>query len=129
MVIRSQTEAKRFFVEKIVAQARAEQVRISEAEYQMLSWSESDPEYVVDPGLPDRLASEISDEEYESKIAGLLERGLAAEVRTNSEAQDQWNQAADVLDQGDHYIGIMVDRAMASQQTRTQVKRWWEFWR
>jgi hypothetical protein len=125
-VVRTQTEAKRFFVEKVLAQARAEQVSISEAEQQMLSWSESDPDYVVDPGLPARFEAEISDEEYEAKIAGLLARKFASEVAERPDAKDQWQQAADVLNEGDHYMGILLDMAMADAPV---MRRWWEFWR
>jgi hypothetical protein len=55
----SQAGAKRFFVEKVVAQAQVEGVPLSAAERRMLSWSESDPDFVVDPQLPEQLTSEI----------------------------------------------------------------------
>src|SRR5688500_9313403 len=71
-MVQTQTEAKRFFVDKVLRQAHAEGVRLSEAEHQMLSWSESDPDFVVDPQLPGRLASEMSDEAYEKKIGERL---------------------------------------------------------
>ena len=79
-MVHTQTEAKRLFVEKVVMQARLEGVSLSDAERTMLFWSESDPDVVVDPQLPDRLAIEISDEEYEKKVTGLLARRFAAEV-------------------------------------------------
>jgi hypothetical protein len=66
----SQTEAKRFFVEKVVAQAQVESAPLSAAERRMLSWSESDPDFVIDPQLPEQVTSEISDEEYEKKSVG-----------------------------------------------------------
>ena len=115
--------AKRFFVAKVLAQAEAESVTLSDAERRTLSWSESDPDYVVDPDLPRQLASEISDEDYEKKIAGLLARRFAADVATRSEARREWQHAAGVLREGDHYILIMLDQAMGS------VKHWWQFWR
>src|SRR6058998_1047088 len=68
----SQSHAKRFFVDKIVAEAAAELRPLSDNERQMLSFSQSDPEFVVDPVLVDKLAAEISDEDYEAKVAGLL---------------------------------------------------------
>jgi hypothetical protein len=61
-MVRTQSEAKRFFVDKVVARARVERVSLSDAERQMLSWSESDPDFIVDPRLPQQLASEMSDE-------------------------------------------------------------------
>jgi len=64
-------EAKQFFVEKVLAQARAEHVRLSPAEQAMLRWSESDPTFEPDPTLVEKLATEISDEAYETEVADL----------------------------------------------------------
>ena len=121
--MQSQTEAKRFFVDKVLRQAHAEGVRLSEAEHQMLSWSESDPDFVVDPQLPRQLASEMSDEAYEEKIGGLLVRSFATDEAANPAAAEQWKQASEVLHQGDHYILVMLDEAIGGR-----LKRWWQFW-
>lgn len=123
-MVHSQTEAKRLFVEKVVMQARLEGVYLSDAERTMLSWSESDPDFIVDLQLPEKLATEISDQEYERKVTGLLARRFAAEVGQDPRAEAQWRQAADVLRQGDHYILIMLDAGVGSR-----LKRWWHFWR
>jgi hypothetical protein len=123
-MVHSQTEAKRLFVERVMMQARLEGVSLSDAERTMLSWSESDPDLVVDPQLPKTLAAEISDEAYERKISGLLVRRFAAEVDQDPGAEAQWKQAVEVLRQGDHYIIIMLDAAVGNR-----LKRWWEFWR
>jgi hypothetical protein len=120
----SQTEAMRFVVEKVVRQAELEGVPLSDAERKMLSWSESDPHYVADLQVPERLATEISDEEYEEKVAGLLGRRLAADIDAHPDAASQWEQAAGVLREGDHYITVMLDTAL-----RRRLKRWWQFWR
>lgn len=122
-MVRTQSEAKRFFVDKVVARARAEQVPLSDAERQ-ISWSESDPDFIVDPGLPPQLASEMSDEEYEKKVVGLLDRNFAADAEVSRERADQWKQAAAVLREGDHYILVMLDEAVGGR-----LKRWWQFWR
>ena len=123
-MVESQTEAKRFFVEKVLRQAQVEALLLSDAEQRMLSWSESDPDIVIDPHLPGRLAAEMSDAEYESKITGLLRRSFAADVAANPDDEAQWKQAAAVLHQGDHYILVMLDAAIGGR-----LKRWWQFWR
>jgi hypothetical protein len=122
-MIHTQREAKQFFVEKVVTQARLEGVPLSDVEHKMLSWSESDPELVVDPQLPERFASEISDEQYEKKVAGLLARRFAAEAADQA-TEAEWKQAAEVLHQGDHYILVMLDEAIGAR-----LKPWWRFWR
>src|SRR5438552_3273420 len=123
-MIQSQTEAKRFFVEKVIQRALAEGMPLSDAERQMLSWSESDPEFIADPQLADQLASEMSDEQYEGKIAGLLRRRFVEDIAVDPEAKGAWQRARSVLEQGDHYIAIIIDRAVGSR-----LKRWWDIGR
>ena len=108
----------------MLQRARTEGLELSDAQCRMLLWSESDPEFRADPRLVDELASQMSDEEYEAKIAGLLTRALAADLATDSHARDVWQQARSVLQQGDHYISIMIDRAVGAK-----LKQWWQFWR
>ncbi len=72
-MIQTQSDAKRIFVEKVLTEAQMEGVSLTEAERRMLSWSESDPDFKADPVLVEQLATEMSDEEYESKVARLLE--------------------------------------------------------
>jgi hypothetical protein len=123
-VFTSQGQAKRFFVDKIAAQAETEGIPLSEAERQMLSFSESDPEFAVDPALVEKLQTEISDEDYEAKIAGLLERSWKREVETDSDAESLYREAFTALSQGDHYLLIMINRAL-----RSHGRPWWAFWR
>jgi hypothetical protein len=101
-MITTQTEAKRFFVDKVMAQARTEGMSLTEAECEMLLWSESDPDIAIDPTLPQRLEREVSDAEYEKKIVGLIIRSFGADTRANPQAEDQWKHASGVLHQGDH---------------------------
>jgi hypothetical protein len=123
-MMHTQAEAKQFFATKAIARAQLEGTPLSGAEQRMLWWSESDPEFSADPALGEQLASEISDEQYETKIAGLLKRSFAADVAAGIDARSMWQQARSVLKQSDHYILIMVDRAIDSE-----LKPWWRFWR
>lgn len=95
--MKTQTEAKRFFAEKVIHQARAEHVPLTDAERRMLSWSESDPDFNADPQQVDDLASQMSDKEFETKIAGLLTRACAAECAADPHSRDAWQQARSVL--------------------------------
>lgn len=121
-MIRTQTEAKRFLVGKVVAQARAEGTPLSSAEERMLSWSESDPDLDIDPGLPGQLASEISDKDYETKVTGLLARAFAADIARAPGARAEWKHASEVLHRGDHYILIMLDAAVG-RRLRSKTNR------
>jgi hypothetical protein len=123
-VFTSQGQAKRFFVDKVAAQALTEGAPLSDTERQMLSFFESDPEFTVDPALVEKLQAEISDEEYEAKIAGLIERSWKRDVETDANAGNLYREAFTTLSQGDHYLLIMIDRAL-----RTHLRPWWAFWR
>jgi hypothetical protein len=110
-------QARRFFEDKIAEQADFEGAPLSPDERLMLRWSESETDSIADPELVDRLAADISDEEYEAKIAGLLDRSHAADVARDSGAKATWTDAFRVLKQADYYIGIMVDRALGARLT------------
>jgi hypothetical protein len=123
-VFTSQREAKRFFVQKVITRATIEAKPLSETEQKMLNFSESDPDFVVDPILIERLEKEISDDEYEAKIAGLLERSYENDVASDKGAHEIYREAYAVLNQGDHYILIMIQHALGRR-----LRPWWAFWR
>ena len=113
MTFSTQSAAKRFFIDKIVAQADIEGAPLSTAEREMLAFSESDPEFVADPvALSSRLNDEETDDEYEAKIAGLIERSFRRDVAADSHLRRQWRDARSVLAQGDHYLSIMLDQGL-----------------
>ena len=120
----SQEEAKRFFVEKIVAEAVRQGQPLSELERWMLSFSESDPEFEVKPELVDRLAEEISDADYETKITRLIAQVSERETVTNTGSLEQYRAAYKTLAQGDHYLLLMLRPGLARL-----LPKWWQFWR
>lgn len=85
-IMNTQSEAKRFFATKVIDRARTEGVALSDAERQMLYWSESDPEFKADPKLVEQLASEMSDQDYEAKIATLLQNAFVVDSSIDSRA-------------------------------------------
>ena len=90
----------------------------------MFSFSESDPEFAVDPALVEQLQAEISAEEYEVKIAGLIERSWKRDVETDGNAGNLYREAFTTLSRGGHYLLIMIERAL-----RRHLRPWWAFWR
>ena len=120
----SQGQAKRFFVEKIVAQATREGRRLSDNERWMLSFSEADPEFVVDVARVRALEAEIPDSEYEQKVAGLAERAYATDIDADPDALASYKEALRVLSQGDHYILVMLRQGLSRR-----LRPWWAFWR
>ena len=120
----SQAQAKRFFVEKIVGQATREGRPLSENERWMLSYSESDPEFVVDLARVHALESEIPDAEYERKVAGLAERACMTDIASDPDALATYQDALQILSQGDHYILVMLKQGLSRR-----LRPWWAFWR
>jgi anthranilate/para-aminobenzoate synthase component I len=116
----TQTEAKAFLVSKVAAQAAREGAVLSEAEQYMLSWSESDPDFTPRPELAEALQAEMSDQQYEAKVAGLLRR--AFETGDESE-QNLFREAQAKLKEGDHYILVMAEDSIPSA-----ARPWWRLW-
>lgn len=86
----------------------------------MLLWSESNASFEPDLQLADALSAQMSDDEYESKISGLLRRAFRAEVAADPHTRKRWNDAFKVLERGDHYISIMIGRAVGRK-----LRPWW----
>jgi hypothetical protein len=115
-------QARQFFEDRIIQQADVEGAPLSADECLMLKWSESEPDSIGDLALAERLAGEISDDDYQEKIAGLLTRSYAADVAREPRTKEAWADAFRAVQRADYYIGIMIDRALARQLTP-----WWKF--
>lgn len=118
----TQGEAKAFFVERVVAQAAGEALALSPAERHNLAWSESDPTFHPNPELAEQLKQEMTEEEFEAKISGLIKRAYEQDLRRDPSAKAAYREAYSKLIEGDHYIVIMIDRALG-----LRMKRWWPF--
>jgi hypothetical protein len=124
MPFASQAQAKRFFVERILAQAKREGLPLSSDEEWMLSFSESDPEFVVDVGRVQALEAVIPESDYEAKIAGLAHRACEADLASSSSKLADYREAFRTLNRGDHYLLIMLRQGLGRW-----VRPWWAFWR
>ena len=62
----------------------------------MLFWSESDPEEDGSAALDAAaaLSAEMSDDEYEAKIRGLLRRAYQADCAADAQVRERWRAAA-----------------------------------
>ena len=113
-IFTSQAEAKRFFINRVLAEARAERQPLSEAEAGMLSFSASEPDLAGHEALVARPGAEISDSEYEAKIVRLLRRAHEDDVASRDDTANEWRDAHRVLSQGDHYLLVMIDQAIGA---------------
>ena len=76
------------------------------------------PEFDLDAGLLEQFGTETSDEEYETKIAGFLERGYEQDINADSQMTATYREAYARLAEGDHYLLVMIDRALGSTLRR-----------
>jgi len=120
----TQGQAKRFFVDKIAAQAAKEGAPLSDAERQMLSFYEFDPEFVVNPALVENLQAEISDDDYEAKIAGWIERSWKREGRGRQRCRTPVPQS---LHGAQPRRSLLADHAQTGAPEA--LRPWWAFWR
>ena len=127
MLFISQSEAKRFFIERIVAQARQEGVPLSGDEEWMLGFSESDPDFVVDVDRLEAFEAAIPAPDYEAKIAGLARRAYQTDFAANRTADADYKEAFRVLSEGDHYLLIMIGHGLGWSSPPS--RPWWAFWR
>lgn len=86
-------EAKEFFIQKVLDQARKDNINLSDVEKQMLSWRDTDPNFYENHELIRKFENEISKKEYEKKIARLIRRGYDYDLGENTQAKETYRQA------------------------------------
>jgi hypothetical protein len=123
-LFQSQTEAKTFFVDKIVDEARAEGQPLSDDEQWMLRFSESDSDFIVDPDRVERLEAAISESAYEDKIVGLLQRCYQRDAESGADARSLYREASATLHQGDHYLLTMIDQVLGPVTQGSRGPKW-----
>ena len=88
-------EAKDYLAGRIAAEAKREQIPLSEIERNMLYFSETDWTLPGMLEINSEFERDYDDNEYERKIAGLIRK---VEVRNEGDEQDQrtWDQAVEI---------------------------------
>src|SRR5213594_2150595 len=92
-----QGDAKRFFVERVVAQAKQEDIPLSEAERQMLAWSESEITPETAKQRDARFEAQTTDSEFEAKVSNLIRRAYTEDVARDRSSKQSYRGAYHVL--------------------------------
>jgi hypothetical protein len=118
----SPLEAKQFFIGKVLEQAEAERLELSEPEKKMLYFTETGndacPEYLA---AVERFDREHDSKPYEAKIAGLLRRAYdrelkqAKQIGQEKDIRQAYRSAYEVFRQEDHYLQVMIDLTWQSR--------------
>jgi len=110
----TQTEAKKFFVDKIILEASQQETSLTDAQRYMLSWSESDPDFKIIPAMNASFEQENTDIEYEKKVRKLIKNAYERDIKKDKTLREDWRKAYSVLKKGDHYILVMLKDALGS---------------
>jgi len=102
-------EAKDFLVQQTAEQAQIDGVALSELEKRMMYFTESG--YVPeDPiALNEEFERQYETDEYEAKIAKLLNHAYLRARKENEETRRRFDGAIKSLRRGDHYLLVMWD--------------------
>ena len=115
----SEAPAKAFFISKILQQAEQEGILLPKAQIYMLSWSETDPSFVIDQELNEQFDKEITQAEFEKKIQMLIKQAYEKDVAKEKDMKKTYKEAYTALKKGDHFILIMIDDAIG-----TKLRKW-----
>jgi hypothetical protein len=122
MIYVDQHDAKKFFIEKVIAQANKESSPLSEAQKYMLGWTEVEEGFQINEKLNKKFSEETNDEDYKRRICALLEHVYAEDVAADPKMKETYRNAYRAMAKNDHYIHVMIREALGSK-----VKRWGVF--
>jgi hypothetical protein len=112
MTFSDQYDAKKFFVDKVIAQACKEGSPLSEAQKYMLNWTEVEEGFEIDDRLSEIFHSETTDKEYEERISSLLKHAYHDDISVDASAKQTYRNAYKAMKNNDHYILIMIKDAL-----------------
>jgi hypothetical protein len=111
-------EAKDLLAGIIAAEAKREGVPLSELEFKMLYFSETDwtlPDMAAVSAEFDR---DCDANEYEQKIARLVQKIEARNLAQNPAEEEAWDEALLTLSEGDHYLSVMITTVREAHTVR-----------
>jgi hypothetical protein len=109
-----QGSAKRFLIDRIVAEAKKKGTPLERAEEYMLAWSESDPDFAIDDAMVNEFEQLTSEQDFERKVSTLLWHAYAADAAASPATVMTYRHACVALSKGDHYLSIMIDPRVGS---------------
>jgi len=103
--------AKHFLMAKVLREADASRVQISEVESKMLYFTEVHPSPAFIREGNAEFERDDDAGEYENKVAQLVQNARARDANISPSQEHDWNGALDALKKEDHYILVMVGLA------------------
>ena len=111
IVFKTIKEAKDFLAGSIAAEAKRAGVPLSEVERKMLYFSETDWTLPDMATVNAEFDLDCDENEYEQKIAGLVQKIKARNHAQNPVEEESWDEALLMLSEGDHYLSVLITTA------------------
>jgi len=109
-------EAKDFLVDQAAQQAAIDGIPLSDLEKRTMYFTEWDDSGGDPIALNEEFEAQYNAEEYEPKIAELMRPAHARLKKENSSSARTWDEAVAELNQGDHYLLVLLDRGPGKWQ-------------
>lgn len=116
-------EAKDFIAGRIVAEAEHEGIPLSEVERKMMYFTETGWTLPDMKEVNEEFDRNYDQDNYEVKIAGLVQSYLKRKEIQTEEEKMMWHEAAYKLSRGDHYLSVLIDA-----QIKSDSPEWWAKW-
>jgi len=100
--------SKQFLIDRIVNQAKREDVPLADVEIRMLGFAEVSAN-AKDMEAARAFEHDFNDEEYEAKIAGLIRRAYQQDKKAGE--VETWDNALARIASRDMYLNVMIDRS------------------
>jgi hypothetical protein len=110
----TERQAKEYLIGRIVAEARREQVPLSEVERKMLYFTESGSTLPNILEVNAEFERDYDNDEYEQKIAGLVREIEKQNKTATGDEQSKWDDAIVKVSEGDHYLLVLIDLGRSS---------------
>jgi hypothetical protein len=107
----SVNEAKKFISQRILETAHRDGVDFDNLEEKMLYWTAEHE----DMDLADKFAEKHNDDDYEKKVIRLLKSAYEHDLKNGSIDLQKYNDAYIALQQGDHYLTVLLDKSIGNQ--------------
>ncbi len=100
--------AKQFLIDRILNQAKLENVQLTEIEIRMLGFAEASAG-ATDTKAARAFERNFDDKEYEAKIAGLIRHAYERDKKAGE--AETWDNALARIASRDIYLNVMIDDA------------------
>jgi hypothetical protein len=116
--------ATKFIVSRILEQAKQDEVELTDLEIRMLAFAEASAS-AEDLKCAKEFDSEVDDDQYENKIAGLIRKAYRHDKECGEDAV--WDGALADLEEEDNYLQVMIVKAGIGRSSPFSLLTDWRF--